>query len=167
MEQWKPYPPDPRYLVSDQGRVRGPKGGILKPGYNNKGYPCIQLCKGQEFLKENEKRCKNGFIHRMVLITFVGFPPDGMQACHGPKGNGDASLENLRWDTKTANEHDKRRDGTLQEGERHGLHKLTNELVRYIRDHPELTLKELARYCGVHFSTVAYVRRGETWDHVD
>ena len=62
----------------------------------------------------------------LVLLAFAGPRPPGMEACHA---NGDASddrLENLRWDTSSANKFD-----TV----RHGNHHMTKH-VECPRKHP-------------------------------
>lgn len=107
-EHWKPIQNfEGYYDVSDRGRVhsldrvdgqgRNWKGRILKPKgrKNNKGYVNVALCKdGLTVYRE---------IHRLVLKTFVGPCPEGMEACHGKKGNRNNCLPNLRWDTPRNN----------------------------------------------------------------
>lgn len=51
-------------------------------------------------------------ISRLVLRAFVGEPPAGYEACHGPNGVADNSIANLRWDTRSENMLDTVRDGT-------------------------------------------------------
>lgn len=53
---------------------------------------------------------RNRFVHELVLLAFVGERPgsvDEYEACHGPGGSLDNSLENLRWDTIKANTADR------------------------------------------------------------
>jgi hypothetical protein len=50
-------------------------------------------------------------VHRLVLEAFVGPPPRGRIACHGPAGSSDNRLNNLRWDTDSANTQDLVRSG--------------------------------------------------------
>lgn len=61
-------------------------------------------------------RCKIGskavLVHRLVLIAFVGAPEQGMEACHNNGVRTDNKLENLRWDTRSANQMDRRKHGT-------------------------------------------------------
>lgn len=49
--------------------------------------------------------------HVAVLTTFVGPRPPGMEACHNNGDGLDNRLENLRWDTRSANILDKIRHG--------------------------------------------------------
>lgn len=58
--------------------------------------------------------CKEGkvygprAVHLYVLETFVGPRPEGMQACHGDGDPANNRLSNLRWDTCSNNNLDKR-----------------------------------------------------------
>jgi len=69
------------------------RGKVLKPAEKN-GYKYVGLNKG---------RRKYYYIHKLVLNTFVGPRPPGMECCHydGIKSNN--NLENLRWDTRFSN----------------------------------------------------------------
>jgi len=53
------------------------------------------------------------FVHRLVLTAFTGPCPTGLEACHFPDTNPSNNyLENLRWDTRSANQKDAVRSGT-------------------------------------------------------
>lgn len=93
-----------RSTTDGRGRTRVIAGKRLKPIPTGKGYLGVNL-------PENG-RCKRYLIHRLVLSAFVGPCPDGMEGCHSdgnPKNN---ALENLRWDTPSANARDRVRHGT-------------------------------------------------------
>lgn len=121
-EHWRPVVGyEGLYEVSDQGKVRSLErtvmlptrwGGvvdrrvreqILKTNRHTAGYPWVTLC------RDGAKR--RMFVHRLVLETFVGTAPDGMQACHYNDVPDDNRLANLRWDTASANGLDKVRNG--------------------------------------------------------
>ena len=102
-EQWKPYPGDCRYTVSDMGRVKGTRGQLLRTPPNNAGY----LVVGIGGLK---------LVHRVVLEAFVGPCPEGLEACHYNDEHSDNRLENLRWDTHESNVEDKKRNGKVNNG---------------------------------------------------
>ncbi len=55
----------------------------------------------------NGVKLKKFWVHRLVLIAFVGDCPPGKECCHN---DGDATnnrVENLRWDTRSANMKDR------------------------------------------------------------
>lgn len=108
------------YEVSDNGRVRSldrhvdvidlrcskPKtifhpGVILKPTYTRSGHLYVSL---------GVTRAKR-LVHRIVLEAFIGPAPDGSEACHDNDIPDDNRLENLRWDTRSANMCDRTKNG--------------------------------------------------------
>ena len=96
---WKTIERFPDYQVSDNGRVRSfcryPNGRFLKPGTNRLGYLYVVL-----YLYGERNYC---VIHRLVLETFVGPWPEGMETNHldGDKRNN--RVENLEWVTHSEN----------------------------------------------------------------
>lgn len=116
-EIWKPVPGwRGLYEVSSFGRVRSiarevmtkrgfkqkVPGRVLRPGIA-RGYERVVLQKGG--MRHDVA------VHRLVLETFVGPCPDGMEACHGDDNRRNNLLMNLRWDTKSANCQDRTRNG--------------------------------------------------------
>ncbi|HET6910528.1 MAG TPA: NUMOD4 motif-containing HNH endonuclease [Mycobacteriales bacterium] len=56
---------------------------------------------------------RRGFlVHHLVLEAFVGPRPVGMEGCHWNDDPADNRVENLRWDTRSANQRDSVRNGT-------------------------------------------------------
>lgn len=116
-ESWKPVVGyEEFYEVSDAGRVRSLTrrtpvgvrvGRILKPRrHKNGGHRYVQLCR--------DGGCVSRTVHRLVLETFLGPRPEGMEACHFPdRDPGNNRLANLRWDTSAANKADAVRHGTM------------------------------------------------------
>jgi NUMOD4 motif len=119
-EQWRPIPDHEGYYeASTCGRVRSlnrvvtdRRGRTLRLrgqqlGWNfdhTTGYYRVGLS------KNGVGRLRH--IHSLVLETFVGPRPPGMEACHGPDGQLDNHLTNLEWNTPSSNSLDMRRDGT-------------------------------------------------------
>lgn len=97
-EIFKPIPGFPGYEVSNMGRVKSYKGRsprVLKLSTNEWGYRCISLFGDGKVMRK--------LVHRLVMLTFVGPCPEGMEVCHGSGGPGDERLDNLRYDTHSAN----------------------------------------------------------------
>lgn len=115
-EGWRPVVGhEGRYEVSDLGHVRSldritpqhghrRRGRTLAGSPNQSGHLQVGLWVGP--------RRHQALIHRLVLMAFVGPPPDGMEACHNDGNPTNNSLENLRWDTRSANRYDSVRHGT-------------------------------------------------------
>lgn len=170
-ETWKPVPGwEGFYEVSDMGRIRSlirnvgsrHEGGatrrsvILKPSTcDNYGY--VTLSKNCV--------CKRAAVHRTVLEAFVGPCPDGNQACHNNGCHRDNRLDNLRWDTKRANESDKRRHGTIVRGARVPSAKLDERKVAVIKA-SVISPCELASEYAVSVSTIHRIRSDKCWAHV-
>jgi hypothetical protein len=91
-ESWKPWPGDPRYLVSDQGRVRGPSGKIMKLQMDPKGRWRAGYTK--------DGKTKKPQVHQMVLEAFVGPCPPGHETRHRNGTPTDNRLENLVYGTR-------------------------------------------------------------------
>jgi hypothetical protein len=107
----------------------------------------------------------NRYVHALVLEAFVGPRPEGFDACHNNGNKTDNRLENLRWDTKSANSLDKRRHGTMLRGEKHPKNKLTEVQAREILASPEMGVALAAKY-GVSECTVCEIRTGRKWKHL-
>ena len=112
-------------------------------------------------------------VHRLVLRTYTGPCPAGMEACHNNGIKIDNCFENLRWDTKSNNQFDAIRHGTAsclqQNGENNPGCKLTGEQVKLIfhaYHDGAYTQQELADYFRINRATVGQIVRKETWKHL-
>lgn len=104
-------------------------------------------------------------VHRLQAMTHHGQPPDGAFACHrdGDKTNNRPS--NIYWGTAQQNTLDAVRHGAHPCGERHGMAKLTAEIVLKIRAESGFSHEIAARY-GVSKATIRRVRVGISWKSV-
>ena len=171
-EIWKTVPDWPPYEVSNLGRIRSyhkkrsrhnPTGEIpyvLKPIPFHNGRLYITL--------QNQGRRLQTTVHRLVLLTFVGPCPSGLQACHNDSNCQNNKLDNLRWDTPKANWEDARKHGTIRMGSKSPNAKLLEEEVISIRIlyAKRISLNSLADLFGVGPTTIAKIVTGETWKHV-
>ena len=107
------------YEVSNQGRVRSLTRYI--PAVNRDGTGRLNRCLGKVlkgtpdrdgYLKVNLRDTLGGvktrLVHTLVAEAWIGPRPKDHDVCHGPGGTSDNSLGNLRYDTRAANEADKR-----------------------------------------------------------
>lgn len=94
------------YDISDQGRVWSERKHIfLKPCVNPKtGRLSVFLC-------SYPAKPKPRYVHHLVLEHFVGPRPTGLEACHWDDDGANNRLDNLRWDTRSANKIDAVRNG--------------------------------------------------------
>lgn len=106
--------------VSNHGRVRrliasknGHPPGILRPRKCHAGHLRFSI------QQDGEKY--EMFAHRLVLLAFEGPCPAGMEGCHNDGNPANNHIGNLRWDTPSNNNLDKRRHGTMPVGDRNGM----------------------------------------------
>jgi hypothetical protein len=95
-----PIPGFPGYLANRLGiifsvKTRDRLARPLNLHQNDKGYLRV-------FLRLN-KCTSRRYVHRLILETFVGPCPLGMECLHGPGGKLDNSIGNLRWGTPIEN----------------------------------------------------------------
>jgi hypothetical protein len=173
-EQWKEIPGFPGYEVSDHGRVRsywkrvGRRGYIIdihpqrirKPGTNGAGYLFVPLAKDGKQI--------NRQIHTLLLITFVGPCPPGMEGAHGDGDKSRNHFDNLRWDTPINNAKDKIKHGTMNFGVRNGYSILNNTKVLEMRRLSALGYKgnTLAKMFNTSTGNVSCIINRKTWPHI-
>lgn len=126
---------------------------------NGAGYKTVRLWRdGKQTMK---------YVHRVVLEAFVGVGGD-MDACHNDGDRANNALSNLRWDTRSSNHVDKLAHGTMANGEKARVARLTEKEVKEIR--ARLSLGEdqssLAIYYGVKQPTISDIKSRRTWHHI-
>jgi hypothetical protein len=104
-------------------------------------------------------------VHRLVLMAFVGMPPEGTEACHSNGDAGDNRPGNLRWDTHHANNQDRKRHGRYATGEAHPMALLRKESVAEIRRQIAecRPRKQILAWFGISSSTYHRIKNGESW----
>ena len=116
---------------------------------------------GQVFF---ERHCCS--THRLALILATGSDQPGLDAAHGPCHNRLCmNVRHLSWKTRSENNHDKKRDGTDDCGEKHYAARLTEPQVREILASTGPT-REVAFQYGVARQTVYNIRSGRNWKHL-
>lgn len=110
-------------------------------------------------------------VNRLVAAAFIGPIPDGMDVCHNDGTRDNNTLDNLRIDTKSSNQADRKLHGTWQGGERNGQAKLTESDVLEIRSLYKgkgngPTQRELAEKFGIAQQGVSRIINRNYWTHV-
>lgn len=153
------------YFVSRDGKILSKVGNmqphIVKPISTNQGYQYVFLYNG------NGKR-KKMFVHRAVLMAWVGMPKKGQETRHLNDTPTDNRVENLAWGSRMENVADKIRNGRLPIGEKAKSHKLTESQVVEIREKYKIGLssRDLSTEYGVSHTTILKITRGQRWKHI-
>jgi hypothetical protein len=159
-EQWRPVlGMEGLYEVSDLGRVKSLRSGqIIALNKQPAGYMIIHFY--------NRGAHEARYVHRVVLETFVGPQPPGMETLHLNNTRDDNRLVNLRWGSKEENERHKEIHGTRLRGEDCPQAKLTPELVRAIRERTYTSRRELAEEFGCSPANIRSIQIRKSWAHV-
>lgn len=143
----------PCYAVSKDGeslyscRLYGSKLRRLGPWWKMKPKfsSCIEKKRPYFDLFVEVGKPERFFLHQLVMMTFVGPCPAGLECCHENDDPMDNRLENLYYGTKRDNMEDAIRNGLLSVGEDSTAAKLTNAQVLACReewDSQEFTYQE-------------------------
>jgi hypothetical protein len=107
-------------------------------------------------------------VHVLVLTSFRGPCPEGMEACHNDGNPLNNHVSNLRWDTRKANAEDRVRHGRQLRGSAMSNAKLTEEIVKEIRNlysSGSASKRALARMFGIGQTHVRRILDNEAWNH--
>ena len=111
---------------------------------------CPLLLVDLNYQGENTKQS----VHRLVLLAFRGEPKIGEVACHNNGDPKDCRLENLRWDSYSANVEDCRKHGRLPLGEKNKTSILTEKQVHEIRAALKSPYRGIVRDLGQKYGVV-------------
>lgn len=163
-EIWKEVPGyEGLYQVSCRGQIkaltkkRRRKELIIKPWRASSGYLTVRL--SLNGIKETR------FVHRLILETFIGLSPDGMQCRHLDGSRTNNRLTNLTWGTVMENQNDRVAHGTSNRGEQHPNAKLCNLDIWLIRN-CKVSQQKIAVFLNIDQSCVSRIRNHKVWRHV-
>lgn len=107
-------------------------------------------------------------LHELVLLTFVGQPSKGQEACHNDGNRENNRLENLRWDTRKGNLADCLKHGTRIRGSKSPKAKLSEEKVEEAKKRVAdgESRRKIAEEFEVAYSTIVNAVNGTKWRHV-
>ena len=94
-----------RYTAKSDGLIIGKFGKVLKQQTDDFGYKAVTLYK--------DDKGKWFFVHRLILMTFVGLPPEGCETRHLDGDPSNNHIDNLEWGTHKQN---------IQDAIEHGTH---------------------------------------------
>lgn len=133
----------------------------MKQNRHKYGYPMVSLKRGGKTVTL--------YVHRLLLETFVGPCPPGMECRHLDNDPTNIRLRNLAWGTKAENEADKVANGTTNRGQRNGMSKLTDDQVVEIRMRYAaggITQLQLAKEYGVSDGRICDIVNGQSHTHL-
>ena len=154
----------PHYEISSYGRIlsfRCATPKFLKPWkLHLKQYLYISL-------RKNDKTYKFR-VHRLVLETFIGLCPEGMEGCHNDGNRTNNYINNLRWDTLSNNQKDRLKHGTDQRGSKNVLSKLKEDNIPEIFKMKKrgMTISEISKIFSVSYATISSVLRRINWHYI-
>lgn len=173
MAQWRDIPGyEGIYKISDAGQIwsiddptrKNAKGGLLKFDKSSHGYPRV-------FLHKRGDGGKRFQVHRLVMLTFVGPPPEAHEVNHINGIVDDPRLENLEYVTRSQNlrhAYDVLKR-IINNGSEHGMSKLTEvdiPVIRSMRAEGH-SLQKIADTFRVNVPSISLIINGKTWRHVD
>lgn len=146
----------PDYLISKNGEVWSKHvKRILTPWKVNSGHLQTRMRQGS--------RAYARYIHRLVLETFVGPCPPGMECCHNNGDPADNRLENLRWGTRKDNILDSVRHGTHFSRGRAKLNSFQVHIIKRLIEFGRLTQQEIADIFNVTKQNIWRIKHNQIW----
>lgn len=163
MSYWKNIMGFPEYEINIIGQVWSWKGFKFLKTSTTHGYHHVCLC------KNNKKYTKR--IHILVLDNFRGKKPNDFEARHLDGNKDNNKLSNLKWGTKKENGKDKIKHGTskVNEGVKHGQHKLDEDDIRMIcilYGSGLHTQRYLSSVFKINQSIISKIVNKKVWKHV-
>lgn len=167
-EIWKDIPGyEGYYQVSSFGRIKSLERLIVYKDGRKRIYPSVIIKDRNKdgfariiTLKKDNKG-KTFTVNHLVMLSFVGEPPEGYEICHNDGNHKNNRLDNLRYDTRSENRID-----NYRYGRRASKGKLSIEEVLQIRNkykNENITHKELSNIYKVNKSCIGKIIRKENF----
>lgn len=167
----------PGYAVGSDGTVwscrRGGRWGVFysttwqikKVFPNAKGYLVAQI-------RYADGAPSNNYVHKLVLLSFVGPRPEGMECRHLDGNNQNNNLSNIEWNTPEVNRLDRVLHGSNvrcgARGTRNPKARFTEEQIREMRRLKAThTYYELGDMFGCDYRYVFNIVKRKSWKGVD
>lgn len=153
------------FIASSLGKIKSciGKGRILVPRVDQDGYLRVRLTVGRP-------QRKYVFVHRLVMLAFVGECPSHYQVNHINGVKSDNRLANLEYCTDSQNKHHAFDTGLRanKTGQDWATAKLTDAKVREIKRLLSEGIKgsEIAKMFGMSRAQISRINTGKHWEHV-
>lgn len=166
----------PKYRVGDDGSLwrwikKKKYWKLLKCGtrillgkHGGRKYKCCRLT--------NHLGNKQFYIHRLVLLAFVGVSKNNEISLHNDDNGLNNNLSNLSWGTTKDNQEDAERNGKwnksmMKKGISHHTTTLTEEQVKNIKlDLKTMRNCDIARKYNVKPKVIGDIKINRTWKHI-
>lgn len=172
-EDLRPVPGRPGYHVSADGRVFSDWTPSRQTPRRSRGIDPAQrhelarpMAPVGYLIVSSRPRLPREFVHRLVLLAWIGPCPKGQQARHLDGNRLNNHLSNLAWGTPKENQADRIRHGTACFGAKNPTAKLTEEQVREILRTPNPNHCHMAVRYGVNRTAIQKVLARQTWRHI-
>ena len=152
-----------RYKVSSLGRVKTFCLGRMRILGDRYSYNYKRVS-----LYDKNSVPKNFSVHKLVIETFLGKTPEGMEVNHKNGNKKDNRVENLEFVTHKENVNHAHENGLVKNhGEDSFKSKLKNEDILVIRKLClEKPIREISKLYKVDRNTIRQIMLGETWKHI-
>jgi hypothetical protein len=166
MEIWKEIPEHKGYEVSNLGQVRSyfNNSGIIVANYKILKQIVTEKNYRRVLLRKNKKK-RIWFVHRVVMLAFVGKIPNKMEVNHINGIKSDNRLENLEYVTRSQNEIHKYRvlkKPTIK-WEKSNFAKLTREQAFKIKYEETGFQYNIAKKYGISKGMVCLIKNNKAW----
>ena len=171
-EVWRTIPTLEHYEASTEGRIRAKARTIVLDGMwgpTSRALPA-KILRPQKHTGGYTKHClwhggigSQHLTHKLVLWTFVGLRPAGLEACHLNGDKADNRLGNLKWGTRSENQAHREDHGTGRIGKPRTVNRVSDNVVKLIRQlRPFLNNTQIARALQIPRTTVNDLAKGRT-----
>jgi len=176
-EIWTRIPGYPDYRISILGRIKR-----IRIAHNNQRWKAghIKKLKTQgRYLNTSLHKGiahKQDYVHRLVLLSFVGQCPPSCECNHKDGNKLNNRLDNLEWTTHSKNELHAYKNGLKKGigcpgriGELHPLHKLKNGevwLIKKILASKRIAQIKIAEMFKVSQPAISKINIGKRWPHI-
>ena len=160
MPETRPIPEWPAYVATEDGQVMRNGRALRWYRHHAAGSPYVQVSKPSDG--------RSLRVAGLVAEAFHGRCPPRHAVRHKDGDLGNCRPSNLEWAERSAILQDRIARGTTNRGQKHGMAKLSPELVRYIRSEKARgrTCEDIAVEVGCSGANISHVARGFTWSHV-